>query len=138
MMWLIWYWFTVISWILTLSLFVYNLFFLHDNCPGSIFTEFYLLSICAVLQNLSKQSETMIRHYDITPMQYTAIFNGCKNCNFMMKNYIIFLIFAKNIDRGYTLEPSQCGCSNEYTQSVLKSKNEKNNVYPCKPQFYYI
>ena len=42
-------------------------------------------------------------------MQYTAIFHGCKNVNFPMKNYNIFLIFAQNID-----------------------------VYTCKPQFYYI
>ena len=30
-----------------------------------------------------------------------------------------------------------CG-SNEYPQSMLLSRNKKNNVYPCKPQFYYI
>ena len=41
------------------------------------------------------------------PVQYTAIFHGCKNDNFQMKNCDIFLIFAQNIDRGYTLEPPQ-------------------------------
>ena len=46
-------------------------------------------------------------HYANTPMQYTAIFHGCKNSNFQMKNYNIFLIFAQNIDCGYTLEPPQ-------------------------------
>ena len=30
------------------------------------------------------------------------------------------------------------GGSNEYPQSVFLSRNKKNNVYPCKPQFYYI
>ena len=35
-------------------------------------------------------------------MQYTAIFHGFKNDNFQMKNCDIFLIFAQNIDRGYT------------------------------------
>ena len=39
--------------------------------------------------------------------------------------YIIFLISAQNIDCGYSLEPPRRG-------------NKKNNVYPCKPQFYYI
>ena len=24
----------------------------------------------------------------------------------------------------------------EYPQSMFSSKNKKNNVYPCKPQFY--
>ena len=28
--------------------------------------------------------------------------------------------------------------SNEYPQSMFASKNKKNNVYPCNPQFYYI
>ena len=40
-------------------------------------------------------------------VQYTAIFHGCKNDNFQMKSFDIFLIFAQNIDCGYTLEPPQ-------------------------------
>ena len=42
-----------------------------------------------------------------------------------MKKVDIFLIFAQNIDCGYTLEPSRWGGSNEYPQSMLKSKNKK-------------
>ena len=30
------------------------------------------------------------------------------------------------------------GGSNEYPQSMFLNKNKKNNVYPNKPQFYYI
>ena len=30
------------------------------------------------------------------------------------------------------------GGSNEYPQSMFLSRNKKNIVYPCKPQFYYI
>ena len=30
------------------------------------------------------------------------------------------------------------GGSNEYPQSMFLSRNKKNNVYPCKPQFFYI
>ena len=41
-------------------------------------------------------------HYKNTPMQNTTIFHGCKNVNFQIKSYSIFLIFAQNIDRGYT------------------------------------
>ena len=33
-------------------------------------------------------------------MQYTAIFNGCKNVYFQMKIFNSFLIFAQNIDHG--------------------------------------
>ena len=58
-------------------------------------------------------------------MQYTAMFHGCKNVHFQMKIFTFFLIFAQNIDCGYTLE------------SMFWCKN-KEKVYPCKPQFYYI
>ena len=40
------------------------------------------------------------KHYENTSIQYTAIFHGCKNDIFQMKNCDIFLIFAQNIDRG--------------------------------------
>ena len=61
-----------------------------------------------------------------------------KNENFQIKNSDIFHIFAQNIDCGYSLEPPRRGGSNEYPQSVFLSRTKKNNVYPCKPQFYYI
>ena len=41
------------------------------------------------------------------PVLYTKIFQGCKNGNMQMKKCDIFLIFAQNIDRGYTLELPQ-------------------------------
>ena len=40
------------------------------------------------------------------------------------------------MDCGYSLQPPRP--SNKYPQSMYLSKNKKNNVYPCKPQFYYI
>ena len=46
-----------------------------------------------------------------------------KTENFQIKNFDIFHISAQNIDYG--------------TIYVL-SRNKKNNVYSCKPQFYYI
>ena len=60
------------------------------------------------------------------------------NENFQIKNSDIFHISAQNINCGYLLEPPRRGGSNEYPQSMFLSKNKKNNVYPCKPQFYYI
>ena len=51
-------------------------------------------------------------------VQYTAIFHGCKNDNFQIIFFYIFLIFAQNIDCGHTLEPPQRG--------------------PSKPHFFYI
>ena len=46
------------------------------------------------------------------------------------KNFDIFLIFAQNIDCGYTLEPP--------TIYVLEQKKKEKQVYSCIPQFYYI
>ena len=55
-----------------------------------------------------------------------------------MKNSSSFHLVALNIDCGYSLEPPRRGGSNEYPQSMFLSRNKKCNVYPCKPQFYYI
>ena len=55
-----------------------------------------------------------------------------------IKNSDIFHISAQNIDYRYSLEPPRRGGSNEYPQSMFLSRNKQNNVYPCKPQFYYI
>ena len=49
-----------------------------------------------------------------------------------------FKFLLENIDCGCSLEPPRRGCSNEYPQSMFLNRNKKNNVYPCKPQFYYI
>ena len=58
--------------------------------------------------------------------------------NFQLKIPVFFHISAQNIDCGYSLEPPRRGGSNEYQQSMFLSRNKKNSVYPCKPQFYYI
>ena len=57
---------------------------------------------------------------------------------FQIKNSDIFSYFCLNIECGYSLEPPRRGGSNEYPQSMFSSKNKENNVYPSKPQFYYI
>ena len=60
-----------------------------------------------------------------------------RNENFQIKHFDIFHISAHNIDFGYALEPPWRGGSNEY-HNLFLGRNKKNNVYPCKPQFYYI
>ena len=59
-----------------------------------------------------------------------------KTENFQEKTQDIFHISAQNLDCGYSLEPPRRDGSNEYP--LCFSRNKKNNVYPCKPQFYYI
>ena len=77
-------------------------------------------------------------HYENTPIQIYIKFHLQKLRIFRLKNSDIFCSSAHNIDCGYSLEPPQRGGSNEYPQSMFLIRNKKNNVYPCKPQFYYI
>ena len=70
-------------------------------------------------------------------MQYTEIFYALKIGNFQLKIFDIFLIFAQNIDYGYTLEPPRRGGSNEYPQSMFWSKNKKNRYTPAYPSLLY-
>ena len=74
-------------------------------------------------------------HYENLPMQYTEIFKVVRNENVQYKFCFIFLIFAQNIDCGYTLEPPRLGGSNEYPQSMFLSKNKKNRYNPAYPSF---
>ena len=61
-----------------------------------------------------------------------------KNWKFSDKKLLYFHISAQNIDCGYSLEPPRRGGSNEYPPIYVLSRYNKNNVYPCKPQFFYI
>ena len=61
-----------------------------------------------------------------------------KNWKFSDKDSDNFHISAQNIAYGYSLEPPRRGGSNEYPQSIFLSRNKKNNIYPYKPQFYYL
>ena len=94
---------------------------------------------CLVLCNRAKcftnpKKETLrcsLRHYANTPMQYTAIFHGCKNVNFQMKFFNIFLIFAQNINCGYTLEPALTS-----THSLcFRAKLREKKYTPVNPSF---
>ena len=83
-------------------------------------------------------SYTAVLHYENMPIQVYWKFYRQKKENIQIKNSDIFLTFAHNIDCGNSLELPQRGASNKYPQSMLLRRNKKYNVYPCKPQFYYI
>ena len=80
---------------------------------------YFIISQIRDIWLVSVAKQFVLSHYENTPMQYTAIFHGCKNDNFQMKKCDNFLIFAQNIDCGYTLEPPHGGGSNEYPQSMF-------------------
>ena len=79
-----------------------------------------------------------VSHYENTPIQIYRNFTTKEKENFQIKNSDNFHISAQNIDCGYSLEPPRRGGSNQYPQSMFFWQNKKNNVLPCKPQFYYI
>ena len=68
-------------------------------------------------------------------VQYIAIFHGCENGKFSDEKSDIFLNFAQNIDRGYTLEPPHWGGSDEYPRYMFYSKNKKIMYTPVNPSF---
>ena len=72
------------------------------------------------------------RHYANMSVQYTAIFHGCKNDNFQMNFFDIFLIFAQNIDCVYTLEPPLLTSTHNL---CFRAKNKKIMYTPVNPSF---
>ena len=76
----------------------------------------------------------LIQRYDTKIISFTLRKHAYSNIlkilppkteNFHIKNSDIFHISAQ-------------GGSNEYPQSMFLARNKKSNVYPFKPQFYYI
>ena len=55
---------------------------------------------CKSLKGFDFGHNQTAEHYENTPMQYTAIFHGCKHVHFQVKIFNIFLIFAQNIACG--------------------------------------
>ena len=68
--------------------------------------------------------------YENTPIQLYRKNFASKNLKFSDKNSDNVQISALNIDCGYSLE--------RVPTIYVLSRNKKNNVYPCKPKFYYI
>ena len=92
--------------------------------------------------DLASTLKRLYIHYKNTPIQIYWEFYHQKIENFQMKNSGSFHISAQNIDCGYLLEPPQRGGAVAVLTSThnlcFLSRYKKNNVYPCKPQFYYI
>ena len=91
----------------------------------------FIALMVSILRGCFASSFHFFYHYENTPIQIYWQF-------YHQKKSDIFLISAQNMDCGYSLEPPRRGGSNEYPQSMLLSRNKKNNAYPCKPQIYYI
>ena len=73
---------------------------------------------------------TIIFKYDYWYMQQTQV-------SVYRTIGALVLIFAQNIDYGYTLEPPRRGGSNEYPQSMFWRKNKKNRYTMHTPVLQY-
>ena len=86
-----------------------------------IFTLYNLEKICILHGHVFVM---VIISHTVTktcPCNIQRIFFCCKNENSQCTNFDIFLIFAQNIDCGYTLGPPRRGGSNEYLKSLFRS-----------------
>ena len=104
-----------------------------------MFSFVYVRVHCSEGHSFQKHKWSYPRqHYENTPIQILWKFYTKKNKKNSDKYSDIFHNSAQKIDCRYSLEPPRRGGSNEYPQSMFLSRNKKNNVYPCKPQFYDI
>ena len=119
------------------------------KCNNSYYRMYLKFSNTILISNLNKSISLpldasikcwMSRKQSLRNHAYSNVLKILppKNENFQRKKSDIFRISTQNIDCGYSLEPPRRGGSNEYPQSMFLSRNKTNNVYPCKPQFYYI
>ena len=90
---------------------------------------------CDRYTSINSRHPTQVRmnsHYENKPMIYTDFSYVVKTETFQWKCFDIFLIFAQNRDRRYTLALPRRGSSNEYPQSMFWSKNRYT---PANPSF---
>ena len=90
----------------------------------------------------------MTCHHNTEPAHDKTITKTClfkytenfptKKWKFSDKNFWYFSYFCSKHRLWVLARTPRWGGSNEYPQSMLLSRNKKNNVYPCKPKFYYI
>ena len=103
---------------------------------GRLAWVFFIGSRCKYIFPLYKWDP--LWNYENTLIQIYWKYSYQKLKVFRKKNLIFLHISTQNIHCGYSLEPPRRGGSSEYPQSMFLSRNKKNDVYPCKPQFYCI
>ena len=91
-----------------------------------------ILFLSVSLSSEEQEGSPLRKHAHVIYTDFLSCKNRKKN---QKKIFDIFLIFAQNIDCGYTLEPPRRGGSNEYPQSMFWSKNKKNRYTPAYPSF---
>ena len=71
-------------------------------------------------------------HCENLPMRLTDIFLAVRIENFELKTFNNFLIFAQNIDYGYTLEPSHVRmCGHKALYQTIHTKFQFSHGHDC-------
>ena len=85
-----------------------------------------ILKSCFLLNKKKKKKK-----YENMPMNYTEVFKIMIIENFHLKIVDVFIIFAQNLDCGYTRR----GSSNKYPPSMFWIRNKKKMYNPLKSSF---
>ena len=97
-----------------------------------------LLKYCVGIALITHICYTRNIHYENTLIQIYWKFYYQKKRKFSDKKFCYFSYFCSKHRLWVLVRTASSSGSNEYPQSMFFSRNKKNNVYPCKPQFYYI
>ena len=85
-----------------------ELFWAHNYSQYTIGPKYsYKLLVKKPVCGVADENGLKVANYANMPMHYAEIFKSCETDNFQMKKFDRFLIFAQDIDCGYTLELPQ-------------------------------
>ena len=98
-----------------------------------ICVRLFLLAICWDFLVFWLQIATLLKHF----ISNRKKISPPKTENFQIKNWY-FSYFCSKHRLCVLVRTASGGGFNEYPHSMFSSRNKKNNVYPCKPQFYNI
>ena len=84
------------------------------------------------MKSYRKGTSALRKHADAKLQRF---FFSHKNENISGKVMIFPFFSAQNIGCGYTLEPPHRGGSNEYPQSMFRTKNKKKMYTPAYPSY---
>ena len=97
-------------------------------CPGSVVLLLHARYVIFNRYNIlcvdSRDPWSKVINYAISKCMHSS-----RSASVDGKSVVFFVFF---------LEPLWQGGSNKYPQSMFRTEVRKNNVYTCKPQFYYI
>ena len=126
--------------------YLYNIWcgcFLETSCSRSVSEWPITYVFCEEIRKVSVHFGWKKMTYPLRKHAYSNILKILppKKWKFSDKKiWFFFHVSAQNIDCGYSLEPPHLSAQHRLWVLIRTAsmRKKKNNVYPCKPQFYYI